>query len=186
MGYLATGTDPIRRGNEHPTSVPNGLFHSATGPFYIAVGNPRLWQRFCERVIDRPNFVDGPPYGTRLGRLENRAELYKVLGEIFAGDTRDNWLRKLDAAGVPGGAVRTVSEAFAAPETKAREMIVKVPHPTAGEIEMIASPLKFSDTPVVEPTAPPLLGQHTDAVLAELLGLDEAARKALRDSHVIR
>ena len=145
-----------------------------------------LWKRFCEQVIERPDFVSGPPFDTREGRLVNRDALNAILDEIFAGDTRDNWLAKLDAAGVPGGAVRGVPEAFAAPETRARDMIARVPHPTAGEIDMIASPLKFSDTPVAEPTAPPLLGQHTDAVLGELLDLDAAERQALRDKQVIR
>ncbi|MEX2615909.1 MAG: CoA transferase [Alphaproteobacteria bacterium] len=186
LGYLVSGKNPVRRGNEHPTSIPNGLFHSKTGPFYIALGNPRLWKMFCDGVIDRPEWALDPPYATREGRQENRAALYAQLGEIFATDIRERWLEKLVAAGVPGGAVREVSEALEAPETAARGMVVHVSHPTGGDIRLIASPLKFSETPVIDPVAPPLLGQHTDEVLAELLGKNAAEIDALRRKKIIR
>ena len=186
LGYLVSGKNPVRRGNEHPTSIPNGLFHSKTGPFYIALGNPRLWKFFCEGVIDKPEWAQEPPYATREGRQENRTALYAQLAEIFATDTREHWLEKLVAAGVPGGAVREVSEALEAPETAARGMVVEVPHPTAGNIRLIASPLKFSETPVIDPVAPPLLGQHTEEILSTLLGKTAAEIDDLREKKIIR
>jgi len=186
QGYLISGEDPVRRGNEHPTSIPNGLFHSTTGPFYIALGNPRLWKKFCDNVIDKPEWATDAPYATREGRLQNRDELYASLGEIFITDTQENWLDKLVAAGVPGGAVRNVSEALEASETAARNMVVSVPHPAAGDVRLIASPLRFSETPVVSPTAPPLLGQHTDDILKELLEMDSASIERLRQKKIIR
>jgi crotonobetainyl-CoA:carnitine CoA-transferase CaiB-like acyl-CoA transferase len=186
LGYLVSGKDPVRRGNEHPTSIPNGLFHSKTGPFYIALGNPRLWKKFCIGVIDKPEWAEEEPFATREGRQANRDKLYALLGEIFATDTREAWLERLIAAGVPGGAVRNVSEALEAPETAARGMVVSVPHQKAGSVRLIASPLKFTETPVIDPVAPPLLGQHTEDVLSELLGMGSAEIGELRRKQVIR
>ena len=118
--------------------------------------------------------------------MQNRDELYASLGEIFITDTQENWLDKLVAAGVPGGAVRNVSEALEASETAARNMVVSVPHPAAGDVRLIGSPLRFSETPVVSPTAPPLLGQHTDDILKELLEMDSASIERLRQKKIIR
>lgn len=185
-GYLNAGEEPIQRGNSRGSSVPNGMFHTATAPIYLAVGNQRLWTLFCDNVIERPEMATEPPYNTRDGRLANRQALVALIGEILLEKPRDYWLEKIVKGGVPGGAVRTVAEALNAPETKARGMISTVPHPTIGDYRMIGSPLRFSETPVVDPTAPPLLGAHTDAVLTEVLGMGADEIGKLRDAEIIR
>jgi len=185
MYYFTSGKVPERRGNGHPTSVPNGLFQASDGPFYIALANQRLWKRFCEGVIDRPDMVDDPRYRTLSDRIARRDEITAFLRDLFATRTRAEWLARFNKAGVPGGAVRTVDQALESPEAAARDMVRTVAHPTAGSIRMVGSPLKLSATPVVEPVAPPLLGQHTDQVLADLLHLDADALAALREAGAI-
>lgn len=185
-GYLAAGEEPVQRGNSRGSSVPNGMFHTATSPIYIAVGNQRLWTLFCNNVLERPELATEEPYGTRDGRIENRESLVAMLSEIFLQKPRDHWLKKIVEGGVPGGAVRTVAEALNAPETKARGVIATAPHPTIGEYRMIGSPLRFSETPVVEPTAPPLLGQHTDDVLREILDMDTDRIDNLREAGIVK
>ncbi|MET4700495.1 crotonobetainyl-CoA:carnitine CoA-transferase CaiB-like acyl-CoA transferase [Constrictibacter sp. MBR-5] len=185
MYYFTSGKVPERRGNGHPTSVPNGLFQASDGPFYIALANQRLWKRFCEGVIDRPDMVDDPRYRTLSDRIARRDEITAFLRDLFATRTRAEWLARFNKAGVPGGAVRTVDQALESPEAAARDMVRTVAHPTAGSIRMVGSPLKLSATPVTEPVAPPLLGQHTDEVLAELLHLDADALATLRKAGAI-
>ena len=185
-GYLNTGTEPVQRGNSRGSSVPNGLFHTKTGPVYIAVGNPGLWKKFAEGVLERPELVTDPPFNTREGRIGNRAALNALISESFAQESRDYWIEKIRRAGVPGGAVRTVAEALNAPETSARGMVAKMPHATIGDLRLVASPIKYSGTPVVNPIAPPLLGEHTDAVLTDLLDMSEGQIAKLRDTGVIR
>ena len=185
MYYFTSGKVPERRGNGHPTSVPNGLFQASDGPFYIALANQRLWKRFCEGVIDRPDMVDDPRYRTLSDRIARRDEITAFLRDLFATRTRAEWLARFNKAGVPGGAVRTVDQALESPEAAARDVVRTVAHPTAGSIRMVGSPLKLSATPVTEPAAPPLLGQHTDQVLAELLHLDADALATLRKAGAI-
>ena len=185
MYYFTSGKVPERRGNGHPTSVPNGLFQASDGPFYIALANQRLWKRFCEGVIDRPDMVDDPRYRTLSDRIARRDEITAFLRDLFATRTRAEWLARFNKAGVPGGAVRTVDQALESPEAAARDVVRTVAHPTAGSIRMVGSPLKLSATPVTEPVAPPLLGQHTDQVLADLLHLDAEALDALREAGAI-
>lgn len=185
MYYFTSGKVPERRGNGHPTSVPNGLFQASDGPFYIALANQRLWKRFCEGVIDRPDMVDDPRYRTLSDRIARRDEITAYLRDLFATRTRAEWLALFNKAGVPGGAVRTVDQALESPEAAAREMVRTVAHPTAGSIRMVGSPLKLSATPVTDPVAPPLLGQHTDEVLSDLLHLDADALAALRKAGAI-
>ncbi|MFN4090700.1 MAG: CaiB/BaiF CoA transferase family protein [Alphaproteobacteria bacterium] len=185
MYYFTSGKVPERRGNGHPTSVPNGLFQASDGPFYIALANQRLWKRFCEGVIDRPDMVDDPRYRTLSDRIARRDEITAFLRDLFATRTRAEWLARFNRAGVPGGAIRTVDQALESPEAAARDMVRTVAHPTAGSIRMIGSPLKLSGTPVTEPVAPPLLGQHTDQVLTDILHLDADALAGLRKAGAI-
>ena len=185
-GYLNTGTEPVQRGNSRGSSVPNGLFHTKTGPVYIAVGNPGLWKKFAEGVLERPELVTDPPFNTREGRIGNRDALNALISESFAQESRDYWIEKIRRAGVPGGSVRTVAEALNAPETSARGMVANMPHATIGDLRLVASPIKYSGTPVVNPIAPPLLGEHTDAVLTDLLDMSEGQIAKLRDTGVIR
>jgi crotonobetainyl-CoA:carnitine CoA-transferase CaiB-like acyl-CoA transferase len=183
--YLVTHENPPRLGNEHPSAVPVALFNTPSGPFYMAVANDRLFTILCEQVLQQPDIIANPLFASNTARVVNREALMNVLKTIFATDTRENWLDKLIAAGLPAGAVRTVAENLNAPEVQARGLLTDVLHPTAQTLQLVKSPIRFSDTPLSDPVAPPLLGQHTEAVLQELLGYDQEALQNLRDTRVI-
>jgi crotonobetainyl-CoA:carnitine CoA-transferase CaiB-like acyl-CoA transferase len=184
--YLASGRDPARLGNAHPAAVPVGLFETTTGPFYLACGTDRLFRQLCLSVLDRPDLVADPRFSTNAARVGHREALFAVLAGLFAADTRQRWLERLQGAGIPAGAVRPISEALESDDVRARDMIQEVQHPTAGALRLIASPLRLSGTPVAPPSPPPLLGQHTDAVLGHLLGLDAGEIAALRAAKAVR
>lgn len=184
--YLVTDENPPRLGNEHPSAVPVALFQSQTGPFYMALGNDRLFQILCDKVINRPDLAQNRDYATNAARVENREALMTELDAVFADNTRAHWLGHMLDAGLPAGAVRTVSESLNAPEVAERGMLTQVPHPTAGTLRLVKSPIRFSHTPVNEPTAPPLLGQHTEAVLRHILSYDAARIAYLRRERAIR
>ncbi len=185
QSYLVSGENPVKMGNSHPAAVPVGLFQTQTGPFYMAVGTQRLFARLCENVLERPDILKDPRFATNPARQENRAALFELLDGIFAANSREHWLERMVAAGVPAGAVRTVSEAIESPEVAARNMIRTIQHPTAGALRLLGSPLNFSETPTVAPSAPPLLGQHTDEVLRDLLDMSPAEIEALKASGTI-
>lgn len=173
QSYLVSGQDPERMGNSHPAAVPVGLFETQTGPFYMAVGTQKLFALLCEKVLERPDLLADPRFATNSARQTNRAAVFGLLNEVFAANTREHWLGRMVAAGVPAGAVRSVSEAMESPEIAARGMLTRVDHPSAGELRLLGSPYHFSETPVAAPQAPPLLGQHTEQVLRDLLGADD-------------
>ena len=180
---LMTGREPERFGNGHPTIVPYELFATSDGTFVIAVGNDGQFAALC-RLLERVDLSADPRFATNKARVVNRETLLAALRTIFASRPTNYWLDGLRAVGVPAGKVRGVGAALAAPETIARGMVRHVPHPTAGEIGMVASPLKLGRTPVVEPIAPPLLGADGDAVLAEL-GYDAERIAELRATGAI-
>ena len=180
---LMTGREPERFGNGHPTIVPYELFATSDGTFVIAVGNDGQFAALC-RLLERVDLSADPRFATNKARVVNRETLLAALRTIFASRPTNYWLDGLRAVGVPAGKVRGVGAALAAPETIARGMVRHVPHPTAGEIGMVASPLKLGRTPVVEPIAPPRLGADGDAVLAEL-GYDAERIAELRATGAI-
>jgi crotonobetainyl-CoA:carnitine CoA-transferase CaiB-like acyl-CoA transferase len=181
--YLVSGEDPPRPGNAHPTFAPSTLFETSTDPIFVALSNDRLFERFCRDFINRPDILEDPRFVDGRARAENRDDIHALLSEIFATDTRDNWLVKLRA--LPVGPVRTIGEALESDEVNAREMVKTVDHPAAGSVRLVASPYRFSRTPVVEPSAPPLLGADTDAVLHDLLGYNDAKIAVLRENKII-
>ena len=184
QNYLVTGQQPQRLGNRHPFLEPFGTFACADGLINIVIGNARQWERFCKDVLDRPDLLEDPRFATNPGRLQNRQAVRDLLTATFLRDTRENWIASMRAAGVPAGSVRAVGEALEAPEIRYRGMVREVEHPTAGTISMLASPLKLSGTPTADLQAPPLLGQHTDEVLATA-GYDAAAIASLRNDGIV-
>ncbi|MBT6277475.1 MAG: CoA transferase [Chromatiales bacterium] len=181
--YLSGGGQPPRSGNSHMTSTPTTLVETADGPMYMALGTNRLFGQLCRDVLDRPDLESDPRFETPDQRFKNRPELFALLREIFATQPRAHWMERMRH--LPAGPVRNLAEALESEEVAHRKMVVEVPHESGETIRLLGSPLKFSDTPVRTPSAPPALGAHTDDVLRNDAGLDDAAIQALRDSGVI-
>jgi crotonobetainyl-CoA:carnitine CoA-transferase CaiB-like acyl-CoA transferase len=179
MNYLVSGVNQSRFGDAPGGSPTVGLFRAADGPFYIACGNDRLFRRLVTEVVEQPELAKDPQFATTRERVRNRARLRGILDDVFASKPREHWVGKLKASNTPGGPLRTIEEAFTSVEMRERQLISGIPHPKAGTAPNIRSPLHLALTPVVDPVVAPLLGQHTRAVLAELLGYDEAKLVAL-------
>lgn len=175
LNYMTSGNIPPRFGNAHLNVVPYQVFASNDGHLIVAVGNDRQFRAYCE-AIGRPELGSDPLYATNSVRLQNRDQLVAILAEVMKTDTRDNWLAKLNKAGVPCGPINTIGQMFDMPQVKARGLWKTIDHPTAGKTPTVASPMNFSETPVQYRMAPPLLGQHTDEILAEF-GLTDFVKK---------
>jgi crotonobetainyl-CoA:carnitine CoA-transferase CaiB-like acyl-CoA transferase len=151
-------------GNAHPNIVPYEDFATAEGRLVLAAPNDGLFRRLCE-ALGRAELADDPRFSTNPDRVENRAELVPALEAALAGRTAEEWVEHLGAAGVPVGKVRGIGDALAAAAAAGVPLTTTVAHPTAGEVHLVNAPMRM---PVAEPTAPPLLGQHTREVLHEL------------------
>ena len=182
--YFATGAVPGRLGNRHPTIAPYETFATADGDLALAVGNDNLWQAFC-RAADLTDLAEDSSFATNALRLANYDALKPRLDAVLAVRGRAEWTARLQAEGVPCGAVRDLAEVFADPQTIAREMVATVPHATLGHVRVTGVPVKLSETPGSIRTGPPTLGQHTAAILEEL-GYDQQAVRALADSGAVR
>lgn len=178
MNYLTSGVAPERAGNAHQNIVPYQVFAAADGHLIVAVGNDSQFRAYC-RVIDAMHLVDDPAYCTNSQRVINRDVLVPLLNEIMLKKPRDFWLAGLEAVGVPCGPINNIAQVFEDPQVQARGLRVDLPHPTAGSVPTIASPLRMSDTPVQYRAGPPLLGQHTQEVLQQYLGLSPEQIKAV-------
>jgi crotonobetainyl-CoA:carnitine CoA-transferase CaiB-like acyl-CoA transferase len=183
MAYLMTGVNPSRQGNSPNGSPSVGVYHASDAPFYIACANDRLYRRLVIDVLGRPDLASGE-FGDRRSRTANRDRLRAILTGTFVQDVRENWIAKMKAANIPVGYLRTVEEAFNSPEVRERHRLSQISHPTAGTVPNIETPLNLGLTPVIDPVAAPLLGQHTREVLRERLGYDDARIAALADAGV--
>lgn len=181
--YFATGQAPSTSGNLHPTIVPYGLYRAADAYFNLAVGTEDLWRRFCaamglEQLCVDPRFVNNP------ARLANRDALNAELIALFARHPLAEIQARMDQAGVPCGAVRDLDGVFSDPQTEAIDIVRQIEHPTAGPIKLVGPPYHLSATPPEVRLPPPLLGQHTDAIL-RAAGYDDGAIAALREARVV-
>jgi crotonobetainyl-CoA:carnitine CoA-transferase CaiB-like acyl-CoA transferase len=183
MAYLMSGKNPSRQGNSPNGSPSVGVYDASDAPFYIACANDRLYRRLVIEVLGRPDLASGE-FGDRRSRTANKDKLRAILTAIFVQDVRENWVLKMKAANIPVGYLRTVEEAFNSPEARQRHRLSQIPHPTAGTVPNIESPLSLSLTPVIDPVAAPLLGQHTREVLRQKLGYDDVRIAALADAGV--
>ena len=184
MTYLTTGVAPGRIGNTHPSIVPYQVFPTKDGSVILACGNDNLFSKFCEAAGCK-HLVSDERFARNAGRVQNRGVLVPLLNELFAQKTTKQWVAILEQAGVPNGPINSIAEAFEEEQVKARGMKFDLPHPTGGSVPMISSPMKFSGTPLELITPPPMLGQHTDAVLGQILGRDADAIKRLREAGAI-
>ncbi len=181
--YLTTGIAPQRIGNAHQNIVPYQVFEVADGHMILAVGNDSQFNKFCE-VAGAPQIARDERFARNAERVRHRATLVPMLAALMKARTRGDWLAALEAAKVPSGPINDLADVFADPQVQAREMTVRVPHPLAGQVDLVASPMKFSATPVQYRRAPPLLGEHTAEVLREF-GIDGAELAALRQAGAV-
>jgi crotonobetainyl-CoA:carnitine CoA-transferase CaiB-like acyl-CoA transferase len=181
--YLVTGRAPDRHGNAHASIVPYQAFATRDGYVVVAVGNDGQFARLCE-VMGKPELAADPRFATNPARVENREALVPVLQAALAGRPTQDWVGALEAASVPCGPINDLAQVFDDPHVQSRGLRVEVPHPLAGSIPVVASPIRLSRTPVRHDT-PPLLGEHTREVLGSVLGMGEAEIEALRKERVI-
>ena len=174
QGCLATGEAPGRFGNAHASVVPYQTFRAADAVFVLAIGNDRQFRTLCENVIDRPEMANDARFATNTGRIAHRGVLASMLDEVFAGRASREWLALLRQNGIPAGAVREVLEVLQSPEVEERAMSTTVSDARHGQLRIMASPLKLRGTPPRAPTPPPRLGEHTEALLREVLGVEPA------------
>jgi crotonobetainyl-CoA:carnitine CoA-transferase CaiB-like acyl-CoA transferase len=177
--YFATGTTPGRMGNRHPTIVPYETFPASDGDFVVAVGNDDQWRRFCT-AIGGGELRDDERFATNRARVSNYDALRPLLVEKLRARARGEWVAVLKAAGVPCGSVREISEVLQDEQLRAREMVTAVEHAAAGAVNVLGVPIKLSETPGAVRTAPPALGQHTEAILRDDLGLSDDEIAQLR------
>ena len=182
--YFATGQRPSRRGNAHPSIVPYEVFKAADAYLTLGVANNALW-RHCCAALERPELATDPRFDTEAKRVEHRAILVPLLNEIFGSRGVEEWLKRLETAGVPAGRIKTVAEVCESEHLKARGMIVTLPHPSAKHVTTLGVPVRLHATPGAAEIAPPLLGQHTDDILRAVLHLTPAAIAQLRRDGVI-
>ncbi|MDS1139989.1 CaiB/BaiF CoA-transferase family protein [Pusillimonas sp. SM2304] len=167
LNYMTSGVAPTRAGNAHQNVVPYQVFAASDGHLIVAIGNDSQYRAYCQ-VMGRPDLAEQPGYATNSQRLINRVALIQELEAIMKTRQRDDWIAALQKAGVPCGPINNIEQVFQNPQVQAREIWKTLPHPVAGTAPTTANPIRYSDTPIQYRMAPPLLGEHTDEILAEL------------------
>ena len=183
--YLISGKLPKRHGNAHANIVPYQSFQASDGWFAIAVGNDRQFVRLCE-LLGKPELAANEKFATNSTRVQNREEIIALLASIFKMASVAEWLEKLDKAEIPCGPINNFEQVFSMPQVKEREMLVQMEHPTIGALPLVGSPLKMSATPVDYRFPPPLMGEHTEDILRDVLGYSDEKVKELRDRGCVR
>lgn len=182
--YLNSGKAPKRWGNAHANIVPYQTFACADGYIIVATGNDGQYQKFVE-VGGRADLATHERYATNPLRVKNRDELVPILAEMVKTQARDWWIERLEAVGVPCGPINDLHDVFQNPQVQARGLVMEAPHPTAGKVKLVRSPMRLSASPAETQVAPPLLGQHTEEVLREVLGHSDADIAALRSKNIL-
>ncbi len=184
MNYLASGKPPGRAGNAHSNIVPYQTFPTSDGHVIIAVGNDSQFAKLCA-VMGCPELAKDERYATNPSRVKHRAVLVPLIAERIAQKPMQFWVDALEAVGVPCGPINDLAQTFADPHVQHRGMRIELPHPTAGKVPLVGSPIKLSETPVTYQSAPPTLGQHTEDVLSTVLGLDGNTIAQLRADGIV-
>jgi crotonobetainyl-CoA:carnitine CoA-transferase CaiB-like acyl-CoA transferase len=182
--YLASGTPPARWGNAHPNIVPYQTFKTRDGWIIVGVGNDAQFRKFVE-VGGRPELALDPRFAQNPQRVRHRDALVPMLAAMVEQRGKADWIAALEAAGVPCGPINDLGEVFDDPQVRARGMQVEVPHPLAGTLKLVRNPVRMSATPPQVTSHPPLLGEHTAAVLAELPGMSAQRFAALRADGIV-
>jgi len=184
MNYLVSNEPPQRYGNSHPNIVPYQTFKTADGHIALGVGNDGQFQKLCDQ-LELPELASDARFQTNANRVNNRNVLVEILQKKFVQCTTTEWVEQLTAVGIPAGPINTVAQALAEPQIAAREMIVEVMHPSGEPLKFLGPVPKFSATPARIQSSPPLLGQHTDEVLRELLQMPDQQILQLHRQQVI-
>lgn len=169
LNYMTSGVAPTRAGNAHQNVVPYQVFKASDGYLILAVGNDSQFRSFAN-AIGQPELGTDPRFATNRMRVTNRGELIPMLEKIILTGKRDEWIDKMEVAGVPCGPIQSIDQVFAHPQVKHRKIWQTIAHPVAGSSPTTASPMRFSDTPVQYRRHAPMLGEHTQEILKELLG----------------
>jgi crotonobetainyl-CoA:carnitine CoA-transferase CaiB-like acyl-CoA transferase len=184
MNYLAGGIVPRRLGNAHPNIVPYQVFRTADGYLVLAIANDRQFASFC-RASARDDLAADPSFATNAGRVAHRETIVARLAPVLLSRTTDDWIARLEAANVPCGPINRIDQVFADPQARARGLTISLPHADAGSVDLVASPLRLARTPPQYRLAPPVLGQHTDEVLGEILQMSGEDIGRLRTNKII-
>jgi len=184
MNYLVSGKSPERLGNAHPNIVPYQDFPTADGNMILAIGNDRQFRAFCE-LADCTHLADNSKFSTNAERVKNRAELVPLLRQRTVFKTTEQWICILEGASVPCGPINNLEQVFANEQVKARKLRLDLPHPTLSSIPQVASPLRLSKSAICYQNAAPQLGEHTENLLKNLLGLSASDIAKLRKAQVI-
>jgi len=179
MNYFIGGKSPVRTGPWHPNLAPYQPFAASDGDVIIAVGNNRQFRALCT-VLGRAELADDPRFVDVKDRNANREAIADLIAERIALEPRAHWLKVLPEAGVPCSNLNTIEQTFAEPQVEARGMKIETPHPVAGTVPGVANPIKFSDSELTYRRAAPMLGEHTDEVLGDWLGMDETRIEGLK------
>ncbi len=185
MNYLATGENPPRLGNQHPNIVPYQVFRTADGSMVLSVGNDATFKRFCD-AFALGHLLEDARFATNAARVAHRQLVTDALAPVMAQHPTGWWVERLEALKVGCGPINTLAEVFADPQAQARGVVVQMPHAATPEgVRVIANPVRLSETPVAYRLPPPTLGEHTEAVLTERLGLSTDEVAALRARGVV-
>ncbi len=177
--YLVANKEAQRWGTAHESIVPYQVFNAKDRPIALAVANQKLWVNFC-KAIGKDEWAADPRFESNPKRVENRGILLPLIDDLFAQKTCDEWMDLLVGAAIPCGPVNNMEHLFADPQVKHRDMIAEVPHPTIGNLKLTGIPIKYSETPGTIRHHPPLLGEHTDEILADVMGYTKEQIEALK------
>jgi crotonobetainyl-CoA:carnitine CoA-transferase CaiB-like acyl-CoA transferase len=184
MNYLYSGKSPTRMGNAHPNTVPYQDFPTADGYMILAIGNDGQFSKFCH-AVGKSEWATDERFVSNQARVIHRDVLIPLMRQTTVMRTTREWIELFEQVGVPCGPINTLADVFADPQVQARGLQFTMPHPVAGDIPLVASPIRMSDTPVQYRTTPPQLGQHTRSVLSEVLGLSEQTMNELQQQGVL-
>ena len=184
--YLVSGENPVRYGNAHPNIVPYQTFKTADGHVILTIGNDQQFERFC-KFADAPDLLQDTRFTTNADRVVNRDALIEIMVPLLAAKPSDHWLEGMEKLKIGCGPINNIDGVFSDPQVNDRDMVIKMPHTAlnGASVPLVGNPLRLSETAVSYRHPPPLLGEHTDQVLSEVLGTDEAERKTLREAGVI-
>ena len=182
--YFVSGSITNRLGNAHPNIVPYQSFKARDMHFVLAVGNDKQWEIFC-KSINKPEWIDDEKYSTNALRVNNRKQLIDQLSKLFATQNAGYWLEIFDKVGLPSGPINELDKVFENEQIKSREMQIELPHSIDNKVTLLNSPIKIPTSPTKTHKAPPTLGEHTEEILKEKIGLDQDTVARLRDEGIL-